>query len=206
MILSHSANKTATSVRVLMVKEIQGTYTVKSGKVKRNMVIKKASYRSPSAVIKLTGKPEPAIDFHHAKGGKGGAKLQVRKDKPFEAVISKRKTDGEKEEVRKAFIAQMPSSNKEMSSGHKGIFQRQSGDYMEKSPRLKKPNINPKTKHTERIKELFSPSPVKMAEIVYGSGVSEINQAETGKLFYKYFTQQMELVMGGKQKKGRDMK
>lgn len=201
VILSRSANKTATSARVLLVEEIRGTYTVKSGKVKRNMVIKKASHGNPAAVIKLTGKPQPAIDFHHAKGGKGGAKLQVRNDKPFAAVISKRKTGGEKEEVRKAFIAQMPS-------GHKGIFQRQSGDYMEKSPRLKNPNISTESKHTERIKELLSPSPVKMTEIIYGgsSGISEINQAETGKLFCRYFTQQVELVLGGKQKRGGIMK
>lgn len=196
-ILSRSANKTATSARVLLVEELQGTYTVKSGKVKRNMVIKKASYGSPVAVIKLAGKPQPAVDFHHSKGGKGGAKLQVRNDRPFEAVISKRKAGGEKEEVRKAFVAQMPS-------GHKGIFQRQSGDYMDKSPRLKRANVSKESKHTERIKELYSPSPVKMTEIIYGgsSGISEINKEETGKLFHRYFTQQVGLVLGRKQKKG----
>ncbi len=156
-ILSRTANKTATSARVSLVKKMQSTYTEKSGKAKRNMEIEKASNGRPTAAIKLTGKPQPSIYFHYSSGGKGGAKLQVRFDRPFEAVISER-------EGRKAFIAQM-------QSGHKGIFQRVAGEYMEKSPRLSKPNVKPNTEHTEQIKQLFSPSSVKMVEILYdGSG------------------------------------
>lgn len=183
-ILSRVANKTATSARVALVKEIQGIYTEKSGKAKRNMKIKKASNSSPTAVIKLTGKPQPSVYFHYSKGGSGGAKLQVRTDKPFAAVISNRGG-------RKAFVAQM-------ASGHKGVFQRQSKEYMEKSPRLSKPNISKETQHTEQIRELFSPSPVKMTEIIYDGSSGKLAggmEAEIGALFQKYLKQQIELVL-----------
>ena len=194
-ILSRAADKTATSARVSLAKEMQGTYTEKSAKLKKNIEIQKASHSNPIAVIKVTGKPQPAIYFHHSKGGKGGAKLQILKERPFDAVISKKK-EGDTEEPRKAFLAQMPS-------GHKGIFQRVAGDYMEKSPRLSKPNVKPNTKHTERIKELLSPSPVKMAKKIYGdNGLLERTKPEMEGSFQKYLEQQVGLVFHKKKKGG----
>ena len=194
-ILSRAADKTATSARVSLAKEMQGTYTEKSAKLKKNIEIQKASHSNPIAVIKVTGKPQPAIYFHHSKGGKGGAKLQILKERPFDAVISQKK-EGDTEEPRKAFLAQMPS-------GHKGIFQRVAGDYMEKSPRLSKPNVKPNTKHTERIKELLSPSPVKMAKKIYGdNGLLERTKPEMEGLFQKYLEQQVGLVFHKKKKGG----
>lgn len=194
-ILSRAADKTATSARVSLAKEMQGTYTEKSAKLKKNIEIQKASHNNPIAVIKVTGKPQPAIYFHHSKGGKGGAKLQILKERPFDAVISQKK-EGDTEEPRKAFLAQMPS-------GHKGIFQRVAGDYMEKSPRLSKPNVKPNTKHTERIKELLSPSPVKMAKKIYGdNGLLERTKPEMEGLFQKYLEQQVGLVFHKKKKGG----
>lgn len=183
-ILSRVANKTATSARVALVKELQGAYTEKSGKAKRSMKIKKASNSSPTAVIEVTGKPQPSVYFHYSKGGKGGAKLQVRTDKPFAAVVSKRGG-------RKAFVAQM-------ASGHKGVFQRQAGEYMDKSPRLSRPNVNKKTQHTEEIKELFSPSSVKMVEVIYDGSSGNLAggmEEEIGALFQKYLKQQIDLAL-----------
>lgn len=202
-ILSRAADKTATSARVSLAKEMQGTYTEKSAKLKKNIEIQKASHSNPIAVIKVTGKPQPAIYFHHSKGGKGGAKLQILKERPFDAVISKKK-EGDTEEPRKAFLAQMPSGhNAQVQSGHKGIFQRVAGEYMDKSPRLSKPNVKPNTKHTERIKELLSPSPVKMAKKIYGdNGLLERTKPEMERLFQKYLEQQIGLVFHKKKKGG----
>lgn len=194
-ILSRAADKTATSARVSLVKEMQGTYTEKSAKLKQNIEIYKASPSNPTAVIKVTGKPQPAIYFHHSKGGKGGAKLQILKKHPLREVIS-RKKEGDTEEERKAFVAQMPS-------GHKGIFQRRAGKYMTKSPRLSRSNIKPNTKHTEWIKELHSPSPVKMAKKIYGDGgLLEKTKPQMEGLFQKYFEQQVGLVWNKKKKGG----
>ncbi len=181
-ILSRTADKTAVSARVSLVREMQGTYTEKSSGLKRNIEIQKASYDNPSAVIKLTGGPQPAIYFRHSKGGRGGAKLQVRTDGAFAPVVSQKGG-------RKAFIAQMPS-------GHKGIFQRREGEYMTKAPRMSRPNINKETQHTEQIKELFAPSTVKMAKKVYGSrsGLTQRMGPEIQGLFQKYFEQQVKLV------------
>lgn len=188
-ILSRVADKTATSARVSLVKEMQGTYTEKSAKLKKNIEIQKASPNDPIAEIKVTGKPQPAIYFRHSKGGRGGAKLQVRTDGAFAPVVSKKGG-------RKAFIAQM-------RSGHKGIFQRRKEKYMEKSPRMSRPNINKETQHTEQIKELFASSPVKMAKKVYGdSGLLERTKPEIEGLFQKYLEQQVGLVFHKKKKGG----
>lgn len=185
-ILSRTADKTATSARVLLVKEIQGTYTIKSGAAKKGMEIRKASGKDPTAVIRVQGKRQPSIRFHHSEGGRGGVKLQVRKDDPFEPI--------KPIEGRKAFIAQM-------ASGHKGIFQRQAGEFMgKKSPRLSKPNVRPMTKHTEKIKEHISISPVGMARDVYkgSGGIPGGMEPKIEDLFQKYFGQQVMLILGKK--------
>lgn len=188
MILSRTVNKTATSARMSLTKELQDTYTEKPGKLKQNITIRKASHGYPVAKIRVSGKAQPSILFHHSKGGRGGAKLQVRTDRPFKAVISNIGGEG-----RKAFIAQMPSK-------HKGIFQRRAGEYMKRSPRLSKAGNAKKSQHTERIKELFGPSPVKMVEGAYGGRArfTEEMGPEIKDLFQKYFGQQVGLILGKK--------
>lgn len=191
-ILSRAANRTATSARVSMVKKMQETYTEKPSGLKRDIEIKKASYDDPTATIKLSGEAQPSIDFRHSKGGRGGAKLQVRRDRPFKAVISEIVED----EPRKAFIAKMPS-------GHKNIFQRVAGEYMDKGPRISEAGNAKKSKHTERIEQLLSPSPAKMVKTIYGGGGDLVRgmEPEVRGLFQKYFRQQIDLVLGGRKKK-----
>ncbi len=193
VMLGRAANKTATSARVSLVKRLQDTYTEKPGKLKQNITIGKASKGDPTATIRVSGEAQPAILFHHSKGGRGGVKLQVRTDRPFKAVISNIGGEG-----RKAFIAQMPSK-------HEGIFQRRAGEYMKKSPRLSKAGNARKSQHTERIKELFGPSPVKMVENAYGGRArfTEGMGPEIKDLFQKYFGQQVGLILG-KKKGGGD--
>lgn len=184
-VLARTADKTATSARMLLVKGMQETYTIKSGGAKKGMAMRKASGKEPTAVIEISGDPQPSIRFRHSKGGSGGVKLQVRKDDPFEAI--------KPVEDRKAFIAQM-------ANGHKGIFQRQADEFMEKSPRLSKPRVRPMTKHTEKIKERTSISPVGMARDVYrgSGGVSGGLEPKIEDLFQKYFGQQVMLILGKK--------
>ncbi|MCI9357260.1 MAG: hypothetical protein HFH59_06885 [Lachnospiraceae bacterium] len=188
-ILSRTADKTATSARMLLVKGMQDTYTIKSSGAKKGMEIKKASGRDPAAVIKVSGRPQPSIRFRHSKGGRDGVKLQVRTDDPFQAI--------KPVEGRKAFTAQMPS-------GHKGIFQRRADEFMEKSPRLSKPRVRPRTKHTESLMERMSISPAGMAGNVFrgSGGLSEGLGPEIEGLFQKYFGQQIELTLGRKKKGG----
>lgn len=184
--LSRTADKTATSARMMLTKGMQDAYTVKSSGAKKGMTIKKASEQDPTAVIEISGNLQPSIRFRHSNGGRDGVKLQVRTDDPFKAI--------KPVEERKAFIAQM-------ASGHKGIFQRRADEYMEKSPRLSKPRVSPRTKHTEKIMERTSISPAGMARDVYrGSGVSRGMGPEIERLFQKYFGQQIELVLNKKKK------
>lgn len=184
-ILTRTADKTATSARVLLVKRMQGAYTIKPGGAKKGMEIRKASSGDPMAVIEASGSLQPSIRFRHSNGGSGGVKLQVRTDDPFEAI--------KPVEGRKAFIAKM-------ASGHKGIFQRQADEFMTKSPRLSRDRVSPRTKHTEMIRERKSISPAGMARNVYGGsgGVLGGMEPEIRELFQKYFGQQVRLVLGKK--------
>lgn len=152
-VLSRAVNKTAITARKDIAGEMRTTYAEKSGRMKKSMTIKKASYNNPVAIIESKGKPQAASYFHHSSGGSSGAKLQVRNDSSFRSVVS---SNG-----RKAFVAKM-------SSGHIGIFQRQEGEYMTKSKRLSSTRMNKQTKHTEMLRQFFSPSSSKMAEMVYG--------------------------------------
>ena len=184
-VLSRAANRTAVGARLALNKKMRQTYTVKSGKLKQNMAIKRATYSSPVAKITLIGKPQAASYFKYTKGGQGGAKLQIRRDRPLKAIGS---STG-----RKAFVAQMPS-------GHVGIYQRRKGEYMDKSPRLSKPNINKKTQHTEKLRQFFGPSSAKMAEIVFGGkkAYSAALEEETQKLFQKNLDAQIRYVLSKK--------
>lgn len=187
-VLSRTADKTATSARMLLVKGMQDTYTIKSTGAKKGMAIKKASDQNPTATIEVSGKLQPSIRFRHSRGGRDGVKLQVQTDDPFKAI--------KPVEGRKAFIAQM-------ATGHKGIFQRRADEFMDKSPRLSKSHVSPRTKHTEQLMEHMSISPAGMAANVFrgSGGVSAGLSPEIESLFGKYFGQQVELVFK-KRKKG----
>ena len=171
--------------RLALNKKMRQTYTIKSGKLKQNMTIKRATYSSPVAKITLIGKPQASSYFKYTKGGQGGAKLQIRRDRPLKAIGS---STG-----RKVFVAQM-------SSGHVGIYQRRKGEYMEKSPRLSEPNINKKTQHTEKLRQFFGPSSAKMAEIVFGGkkAYSAALEQETQKIFQKNLDAQIRYVLSKK--------
>lgn len=73
---------------------------------------------------------------------------------------------------------------------------------MKKSPRMSKDNIAKKSQHTEWIKQIHSPSPVKMVKGVYGgqAGFTEKMGPEIEGLFQKYFGQQIELVLKKRKK------
>lgn len=150
--LTRAINRTAITTRKTIIEEVQKEYTEKTGRAKRNTIINKASYSNPVAIIKATDKSQPSSYFRYSRGGRGGAKLQVLANHPVKSVVS---TKGG--EQRKAFVAKM-------SSGHVDVFQRQAGDYADKSTTRRSKN---KTKHTERIRAFRSPSVSKMVEKVY---------------------------------------
>ncbi len=184
-ILSRAVNKTAISARKDIAGEMRNTYAEKSGRAKNSMTIKRASYKNPVAIIESKSKPQASSYFHHSSGGRGGAKLQVRNDSPFGAVVS---SNG-----RKAFVAKM-------SSGHIGIFQRREGEYMTKSKRLLNPRINKQTKHTEKLRQFFSPSASKMAEMVYGGddALNEGLKPEVESTLRKNIESQIQYVLSRK--------
>lgn len=76
--IARALNKTATTVRKDLIKEIQKTYTSKYGAAKGQMTIRKASAGRLVAIIVVSGDTIDITGFKTSKGGKRqGAKAQV---------------------------------------------------------------------------------------------------------------------------------
>lgn len=103
-IVSRSINKVATYTRTKIVKEITADVNLKRGDVtKRNVRMKKASYRRWSASIGISGRRVPVHHFG-ARQTRKGVSYKIRKSAGRQTIAG-------------AFIAKMPS-------GHEGVFRR----------------------------------------------------------------------------------
>jgi len=102
--LRRSLNKTATAAKTLSAKEIGGTITLKSAKIKEYITIKKAAGNELTAVLSLKTALMPAILFTNRKLAKG-VSLKLWKAEPTV-------------KLRHYFYATM-------NSGHIGIFSRE---------------------------------------------------------------------------------
>lgn len=76
MVISRALNKTAVSARQRLAARAQQAYTVKSGKFKKNMEIKRANSGNLVAEIRSEGKPMNITNFKYT-APKSGAKAQI---------------------------------------------------------------------------------------------------------------------------------
>ena len=76
VVISRALNKTAVSARQRLATRAQQAYTVKSGKFKKNMEIKRATSGNLEAVIRSEGKPLNVTNFKYT-APKSGAKSQI---------------------------------------------------------------------------------------------------------------------------------
>lgn len=128
-----AANRAARSAVAFFSREVRKEVNIRAAGLKKAAVITKANYRSPVAYITVGGAHIPLVDM--------GAR-QTRKGVTVTIVKGK----GRKL-YRSAFMATM-------KSGHRGVFRRVAGKYMQKGPRA---GMNG-TKHSEAINEMFGPS------------------------------------------------
>ena len=103
-IVSRAINKVATYTRTKIVREITADVNLKRGDVtKRNVRMKKASYRKWSATIGISGRRVPVHRFG-ARQTRKGVSYRIRKSAGRQTIAG-------------AFIAKMPS-------GHVGVYRR----------------------------------------------------------------------------------
>lgn len=110
-----ACNRTAESVRAEAVRAVRERYPgFKAAAIRSTMVIRRATYSNPVAVVRVRGRRTPLISFN-ARQTKAGVTVLVRS----------RKT------VKGAFIATMPS-------GHVGVFKRTGTFGRRGNPRLER--------------------------------------------------------------------
>lgn len=102
-VMSRAINKTATSAKTDVARRIAGEVNIKISTIKKNITLKRATYRVWQAVLGIWTKRIPLINFAARQTAKG-----------VSYKISK--TEGRKT-IKSAFIISM-------SSGHRGVFRR----------------------------------------------------------------------------------
>jgi hypothetical protein len=132
--MSGAINRTLTSGRTMIKREIMGELNVSQKATLRVIKIRRASPSKPGGSITVSREPIKLGEFHPKKT-KEGVQVQVRKSKGAEVI-------------KHAFIATMPS-------GHTGVFKRFPDAKAKKVMTAKGPRW-----HGLRIKELYGPTVV----------------------------------------------
>lgn len=103
-VLSRAVNRTAISARTQINKEIRQEINIKAADLNEKLILEKAKQNYPVAVIKMSRKRIPVMDFGAKQTAKG--------------VSYKIKKQGGRQTIKSAFITTMPET------GHTGVFKR----------------------------------------------------------------------------------
>lgn len=110
-VIARALNRTAVMARSKIVRQIRQSYTVKAGKARSNMKIRRASFGNLVAVIRVSGRPMSATSFKHSMTKRQGAKIQVVKSGGLKPVIS-RKQGNNKSYKRGAILQRVPGAGR----------------------------------------------------------------------------------------------
>jgi len=105
-VVTRALNKTATGARAETVREIAAQVIIKQAEIRRNIVLKRASWRYWVASLRIKGRRIPLIAFR-ARQTKRGATYQIART-------------GGRKKLPHAFLATMPSGHK-MVAKRKGM-------------------------------------------------------------------------------------
>lgn len=86
-VVCRAVNKTASQSKTMLATKVREEYTVKSGKFKRNMNIKKATYSLPEAEIRAHGSPMGITSFKTSAPKKAGGKAAIIKGNGLKQLI-----------------------------------------------------------------------------------------------------------------------
>lgn len=135
-VVSRAINRSLTSVRARAVGEIYLKLNLTQRKIRESFTFDRATISNPSGAVRSAGKPVPLIDFSGTRAlARGGVSVQVKRG---EARIR----------LLHAFIATM-------RSGHRGVFEREAGNFGRPFQILKNYAAMPK-RFRLPIDELFS--------------------------------------------------
>lgn len=109
-VIKDALNRTARQARTDLRNKAQKTYTAKTGKFNKAMVIQNATTGNLTAIIKSTGEPMPISSYKTSMPKKAGGKAQIL-------------ASGSLKPLKKGNIKAFKTTVGE-GKGHKGMFQR----------------------------------------------------------------------------------
>ncbi|WP_167955123.1 hypothetical protein [Anaerosporobacter faecicola] len=149
-VLKKSINDTAKMLKNDLKVEVKKNYTAKVGGINKAISIKKATNKQIVAVVTVTGKPIPLVQFKNVADDSVRAKA-IKRNKLKPLTLSGADHNGKD---LKSFVAKM-------SNGHVGIFQRTPGKTM-KGHGSRTLKNGKKTTGRDAIKQFYGNSIVKM--------------------------------------------
>ena len=134
---SRAINRSLTSVRAEAVSLISLDLNLSQTKIRDSFTMNKATVSNPTGSVVSSSKPIPLIDFNGTRElARGGVSVQVKKT-------------GARVKLLHAFVAVM-------KSGHRGVFEREAGNFGRTFQILKNYAAMPK-RYRLPIEEMFGP-------------------------------------------------
>lgn len=158
---ARAINRTLTSTRAFMVKEVRKEYAITAKEIRSELLIRKASWSHLYGYVGGAGSPGiPLISFARTKAVPSTKRLKSGDYRPLTGIpVLVRKSKG-KQPAKGVFLARM-------ASGHVGAFKREdpstSGRVLKKS----KARAQQTTLGSRYIREAYGPSPIKILSSDY---------------------------------------
>jgi len=115
-VIARAVNKTGAKAKTETSVEIRKVVNLKAKRVGEALKLKRATFRNLTAVLTISGKPIPLIEFGARKTKRNGVSIRVRKLKPIEKhrtsfIATRRSGSGEGVFIRKG-PARLPIDEK----------------------------------------------------------------------------------------------
>lgn len=170
---SRAINRSLTSVRAEAVTLIALDLNMTQTKIRDSFTMYKATVANPTGGVVSKSKPIPLIDFIGTRAlARGGVSVQVKRT-------------GERVKLLHAFIATM-------KSGHRGVFEREAGNFGRKFEILKNYAALPK-KYRLPIEEMFGP---RITDEYAKGPIIEATQRRAAEVYTSNYEHELDYYLG----------
>lgn len=170
---SRAINRSLTSVRAEAVSLIALDLNLTQTKIRNSFTMNRATVTNPSGSVVSKSKPIPIIDFNGTRAlARGGVSVQVKRT-------------GARERLIHTFIATM-------KSGHRGVFEREAGNFGRPFQVLKNYAAMPK-RFRLPIEELFGP---RITDEYSKGPILEAVQRRAGEVYTSNYEHELDYELG----------
>ena len=170
---SRAINRSLTSVRAEAVSLIALDLNLTQTKIRNSFTMVRATISNPSGAVVSQSKPIPLIDFNGTRAlARGGVSVQVKRT-------------GARERLIHTFIATM-------ASGHRGVFEREAGNFGRPFQILKNYAAMPR-RFRLPIEELFGP---RITDEYSKGPILEAVQRRAGEVYTSNYEHELDYELG----------